>query len=340
MPTTMQSWQYTSTKTGLENNLTLAIVPMPQPKPGQHLVRILSAALNPVDYRLSESPLLHRLLFPNPASPGDDFAGTIVVPAAGSSLRAGQRVFGAVGTIFMCGSSMSTYGIASTSNVVAMPAGLSMAEAAGITIAGGTAYQAIIPNSKPGDRVFLNGGSGGVGTFGIQIAKVAGRLVTVSCSGKNVELCKSLGADEVIDYQTQDVLETLKASPHRYDLVVDLVANNRALFWQAQEYTSIEAKFVTVSISHQLSFIWFVATAQLLPSFLSGAKRRHLTVFGSLKEEDLNQIAEWMVEGKVRAVIDSEYKFEDVREAYRQLKTGRAKGKIVVNVAPEEESKT
>jgi len=335
----MQSWQYSSTKTGLKNNLTIATVPMPQPKPGQHLARILYAALNPVDYRLSESPLLHRLLFPKPASPGDDFAGTIVVPAAGSSLRAGQRVFGAVGTNFMCGSSMSTYGIASTSNVVAMPAGLSMAEAAEITIAGGTAYQAIIPNSKPGDRVFLNGGSGGVGTFGIQIAKVAGRLVTVSCSGKNVELCKSLGADEVINYQTQDVLDTLKASTHKYDMVVDLVANNRALFWQSHEYTSPEAKFVTVSISHQLSFIWFVTMAQLLPGFISGAKRRHITVFGSLRVEDLTQIAEWMVEGKVRAVIDSEYKFEDVREAYRQLKTGRAKGKIVVNVAREEESK-
>lgn len=90
-------------------------------------------------------------------------------------------------------------------------------------------------------------------------------------------------------------------------------------------------------MSHRLSFIWFIASAQLLPNFLSGAKRQHLTLFGNAKAEDLKQIADRVIEGKIKSVIDSKYKFEELRQAYQRAKTGRAKGKIVVNVAPEEE---
>ncbi|KAK9369025.1 hypothetical protein V1509DRAFT_501665 [Lipomyces kononenkoae] len=337
IPSAMRSWQYTSTKGGLENNLTLNEVPMPQPKADQHLVRIIAAAVNPLDYRLAEFQFLHRAAFPKPASPGDDFAGYIVKPAPGSALKPGQLVFGAAGTNFMCGGAMSEYGIANTKSIALIPAGLSTTDASSITVAGLTAYQSILPHSEPGSHVFLNGGSGGVGTFGIQIAKATGRSVTVTCSTANVELCKSLGADEVIDYKTQNVLQALKASPHKYDLVVDLVGNGQNLFWNAHEYTNPGAKFVTVSVSHNFSFVWFVAKAQLFPRFLSGAKRQHLTVFGSAKAQDLKQIADWMAAGKIKSVIDSKFKFEDLRQAYQRLKTGRARGKIIIDVAPEEE---
>ncbi|KUJ20227.1 putative zinc-type alcohol dehydrogenase-like protein C16A3.02c [Mollisia scopiformis] len=310
---------------------------MPQPKADQHLVRIVVAALNPVDYRLAEFQFLHRTTFPKPASPGSDFAGYIVKPAQGSALKPGQFVFGAAGTNFMCGGALSEYGIANTRATTPMPTGLSTSDAASITVAGLTAYQAILPHSKPGSRVFLNGGSGGVGAIGIQIAKVKGRHVTVTCSTANVELCKSLGADEVIDYKTQDVLQTLKASPYKYDLVVDNVGNDQNLYWKAHEYTNPGAKFITVAISHHFSFIRFVTMANLLPKFFGGGKRQHLIVIGEPKGQELEQIADWMVEGKIKAVIDSKYKFEEVREAYKRLKTGRAKGKIIVNVAPEEE---
>lgn len=203
IPSAMRSWQYISTSTGLANNLTLNVVPMPQPKANQHLVRIITAAVNPVDYRLAEFQLLHRLTFPKFASPGNDFAGYIVKPASGSAFKPGQLVFGGAGTHFMCGGAMSEYGIADTKNITPVPTGLSTTDAAGITIAGPTAYQSILHHSEPGSRVFLNGGSGGVGAFGIQIAKAEGRHVTVTCSTANVELCKSLGADEVIEYAAQ-----------------------------------------------------------------------------------------------------------------------------------------
>lgn len=232
---------------------------------------------------------------------------------------------------------MSEYGTALVNQVVPIPTGLSIAHAAGITIAGLAAYQSIIPYSKPDSRVLLNGGSGGVGSFGIQIAKAEGRHVTVTCSTANVTHCKSLGADEVIDYKTQNVLQTLKESPHKYDLVVDFVGNDHDLFWEADAYTSPHAKFVTITASHELGFIRYILAAQYLPRFLTGAKRQHVLVFGKADRADLSRIAEWMVEGKVKPVIDSTYKFEDLKEAYGRLKTGRARGKIILEVAPEGE---
>ncbi|KAF2661897.1 putative zinc-type alcohol dehydrogenase-like protein C16A3.02c [Lophiostoma macrostomum CBS 122681] len=336
VPSTFRSWQYMSTAGGLEKNLAIHTVPMLQPKANQHLVRIIAAGLNPADYRLSEFQFLHKVAFPKPASPGNDFAGYILKPALGSGLKAGQLVFGGAGTNFMYGGAMSEFGVASIENVVPVPAGLSTIDAAGICIAGLTAYQSILPHSKPGSRIFLNGGSGGVGSFGIQIAKAGNRHVTVSCSTANVQHCKSLGADEVIDYKKQDVLETLKNSPYKYDLVADYVGNDRNLFWEADKYTSPNAKFVTVAVSHHLSCIRFITAAQFMPRFISGAKRQHLTVFGTPNREHLAQIADWMVEGKVASVIDSKHKFEDVKEAYQRLKTGRARGKIIVEVVPEE----
>jgi len=337
IPSTFRSWQYKSTAGGLENNLTLNTIPMLQPKADEHLVKIIAAGLNPADYRLSEWQFLHRTSFPKPASPGNDFAGYIVKPAAGSGLTPGQLVFGGAGKNFMFGGSMSEYGTANINHAVPIPPGLSVVDAAGIAIAGLTAYQSIIPHSKPGSRIFINGGSGGVGTFGIQIAKAEGRHVTVSCSTANIEFCKSLGADEVIDYKKHNVLQALKDSPYKYDLVCDYVGENYDLFWQADKYTNPTAKYITVAVSHHLSCIKFITTAQFMPRFLSGAKRQHLTVFGKPDKEVLSKVANMMAEGKIKSVIDSKYKFEDVKEAYVKLKTGRAKGKIIVQVAPEEE---
>lgn len=186
---------------------------------------------------------------------------------------------------------MSEYALASINNTVPVPSGLSSIDAAGITIAGLSAYQSILPYSRPGSRIFLNGGSGGVGSFGIQIANAEGRHVTVSCSTANVEHCKSLGADEVIDYKTQDVQQALENSPYKYDLVVDYVGNNFSLFWEMDKYTNTTAKYVTVAVSHQLSCIRFILAAQYMPKFLSGAKRQHLTVFAQPNRDDLVRIS-------------------------------------------------
>lgn len=336
-PTTIRSWQFSSTSGGLENNLTLsAAAPMPTPKPNQHLVRVVAAALNPVDYKIIEVGFIGRFIVSKPATPSSDFAGYIAVPAQGSDLKAGTPVFGCTGTTPMSGGALREYAIAKPDQVAPAPEGLSMTELSGVGIAGATAYLSIIPHLKSGSRVFINGGSGGTGVYGIQIAKAIGAHVTVTCSTPNVELCKSLGADEVIDYKTQDVLQTLKASSAKFDHVVDNVGDNQPLYFRAHEYCKPTAKYLVVGGSPTLAFLSFSLKARLLPSFLGGGKLPFLTMFAVIKTKDLAQIGQWMKEGKVKTVVDSKYELEQAKDAFKKLKTGRAKGKIVVKVGEEE----
>lgn len=212
----MRAWQFNSTAGGLENNLKLnASAPLPKPKPDQHLVQVLAASVNPVDYKLVEIPLFTRLFLSKPATPAMDFAGRIIAPASGSSLQPGQLVFGRTGTS-MIGGAFAEYAIAKSDNIAVLPEGVSPVHGASVAVVGLTAFQSISPYVKDGSSVFINGGSGGTGCYGIQIAKARGCYVTTTCSTANVELCKSLGADEVIDYKSQNILETLVKSGRRY----------------------------------------------------------------------------------------------------------------------------
>jgi NADPH:quinone reductase-like Zn-dependent oxidoreductase len=132
------------------------------------------------------------------------------------------------------------------------------------------------------------------------------------------------------------VLQTLKASSQKYVLVVDYVGNDQNLYRKAHEYTDPGAKFITIAVSHYLSFIRFIAMAHLLPRFLGGVKRQHLIIFGNGKAEDPKQLAGWMAKGKIRPVIDSKYKFEDLKPAYERAETGKVKSKIVINISLED----
>jgi len=331
----MKAWQYTSTKGGIEKNLKLnASVPLPKPKPNQHLVQIIASALNPVDYKPAELPIIGRLLRPKPATPGLDFAGRIVTPAAGSSLQVGDLIFGVAGT-HIAGGALAEFGIVLPDRSGKIPEGVDPVNAATIGVAGLTAYQSIVPHVKKGDKIFINGGSGGCGCWGIQIAKQVGCHVTTACSTVNVELCKSLGADEVIDYKKQNVIETLAKTGYKYDFVVDNVGGDYQLWWRAPEYVKPEAKFVVVG--HTISFgeILDQLKRKLLPGFLGGIKHHVDDFWPEAKPEDCLQIARWIREGGVRAVIDHKFSFDEAPQAFIKLKTGRARGKVVVDVASE-----
>ena len=191
---------------------------------------------------------------------------------------------------------------------------------------------------KAGSRLFINGGSGGVGCFGIQIAKIAGCHVTTCCSTANVELCKSLGADEVIDYKKEPVLAALKKMKP-FDHVVDNVCSDYDLYWKAHEYSTPSAIFLEVAGAPTLSYIAFSTKAKLLPTFLGGGQRKFQTIFAQAKPEQLQEVVDWMAEGKVKAVIDSRFSFEQAPDAVKRMKTGRARGKIVVE-GPMDESKS
>lgn len=332
-PPTGRTWQYTTTHSGLEKNLFLNPAnPLPHPKPSQHLIQVIAVALNPVDYKPAEVALMSRFMIPKPATPGNDFAGRIVHPASGSSLQPGQLVFGATAKTPFAAGALSEFAIAEASQTVAIPKGVDPVDAAGIAVAGSTAYQCIVPRVKPGDRVFINGGSGGTGTFGIQIAKKAGCYVATTCSTPNVELCKSLGADLVVDYKKGSVIEALKASGVKFDLVVDNVGNFD-LYWKSHLFTSPKAAFVMAAGTPSLSFMYNTMKVRLWPRWLGGGKRSYSGFFAEARADELERIAQWMAEGEVKAVIDSKWAFEDAVKAFEKLKTGRARGKVVIDVA-------
>jgi NADPH:quinone reductase-like Zn-dependent oxidoreductase len=333
-PATMKAWQYSSTKGGMEKNLHLNnSAAVPTPKSDQHLIHILATALNPIDYKPAEFRLLSRLAIPKPATPGLDFVGYLVTPAAGSSLKPGQLVHGVVGTTPLAGGGLAEYAVSKSDQVAAVPDGIDPTEAATLGVASLTAYQTIIPYVKSGDKVFINGGSGGVGVFAIQIAKAVNCNVTTSCSTPNVELCKSLGADNIIDYKKQGVLEALKASGQKFDHVLDYVGTDYSLYWKCHEYTKPGAIYMNVAGHLSLSYMWDSFMRKIWPGFLGGGKRKSMGFFTKADADQLAQVTTWMKEGKVKTIIDQKFPFDQAPAAIAKLKTGRAKGKILVEVS-------
>ncbi|KAL8894844.1 MAG: hypothetical protein Q9192_004007 [Flavoplaca navasiana] len=337
-PTAMRSWQYSRTAGGLEKNLTLnPSAPVPTPRPDQHLVQVIAAALNPVDYKPAEVPGLIRFAISKPATPGIDFAGTIVRPANDSPLKAGQLVFGASGATPVAGGALREFSVSGLKSTVAIPEGVDPIDAATVGVAGLTAYQSIVPHVKHGDKIFINGGSGGTGVFIIQIAKAVGCHVTTTCSTPNVDFCKEMGADEVVDYKKEKVLDVIlfKAKERRYDHVVDNVGSDEELALRCHEFMRSDGTMVIVGGEPSLKAISQMMKRKLLPGFLGGPKGNVVGFWPDQKPEDLQQIAEWMKEGKVKAVVDTKFQFEEAPKAFEKLKTGRARGKIVVDVASE-----
>ncbi|KAI0383661.1 reticulon-4-interacting protein 1, mitochondrial precursor [Hypomontagnella monticulosa] len=329
----MRAWLYTATRGGIEKNIKLVPdAPLPfthtLPKDGI-LVKVHHRALNPADYKFPEMGLVGRAMISTPASPGMDFSGVVAQTGeAVNGFGVGDRVFGRIppnkfGTL-------GEYVVAHRDGCAIVPEGVSLEDAGCIPTAGMTAYQCIAPNVKSGDKVFVNGGSGGTGTFGIQIAKALGCHVTTSCSEKNAELCRSLGADEVIDYTKEKVSEVLKAKGLVYQLVVDNVGSPADLHKAADHFLVPDGKFMQVGVENSLSEIKTLMARQLLPSFLGGGKRKWVFLMVQNNHEQLEQIATWMKEGKVKAVIDETFEYEDAPKAFEKLKTGRAKGKVVV----------
>ncbi|KAK1090104.1 hypothetical protein LTR48_008960, partial [Friedmanniomyces endolithicus] len=191
----------------------------------------------------------------------------------------------------------------------------------------------LAPHVRPGDKVLINGGSGGTGTFAIQIAKALGCYVTATCSGANAELCRSLGADEVIDYRVEDVVGTLKRSGRQYDLIYDTVFAVPALYWECHHYLKASGKFITIAGTPSVGFLVEFLKLFLWPAVLGGGQRKLAFHTASSSAVDYEAIAKMMAEGKVKAVVEKEFGLERAGEAFAHLKSGRTKGKLVIEVA-------
>jgi NADPH:quinone reductase-like Zn-dependent oxidoreductase len=311
-------------------NLKFQDVEKPTPADDQLLVRVRAASVNPLDWHFVEgTPYLMRALAAGLRKPKDtqlgvDFAGT--VEAVGKNVtkfKPGDEVFGGRTGAF------ADYVCVRESRAVALkPAGVTFEQAASVPIAGITALQALRDKGQlqAGQKVLINGASGGVGTFAVQIAKSYGADVTGVCSTRNVDLVRSLGADYVIDYTKEDFTKTGQL----YDLVVDNVGN-RSLS-ECRRVLKPKGTFVLVGGggANEQGLIGPMAKpikVMLVSPFVS---QKLGMILAQLNHDDLALLADLMQSGKVKPVIDRTYKLSDVAEAIKYLEQGHARGKVVI----------
>src|SRR6266403_2085316 len=310
-------------------NLKLQDIEKPTPTDDQLLVRVRAVSVNPYDWHFVEgTPYVMRamgvgLRKPKDTQLGVDFAGT--VEAVGKNVtqfKPGDEVFGGRGGAF------AQYVCPRATRAVALkPANVSFEEAASVNIAGITALQALRDKGKvqPGQKVLINGASGGVGTFAVQIAKSFGTEVTGVCSTRNVAMVRSIGADHVIDYTKEDFTE----GAQRYDLILDNVGNRSLL--ENRRVLKPKGKYIMVGGP---SGRWIDPLPRALDAFLlSRFVSQDMTMFlAELNKEDLTILRDLMQAGKVTPVIDRRYRLSEVPEAIRYLEAGHARGKVVISL--------
>ncbi|KAH8898250.1 NAD(P)-binding protein [Thozetella sp. PMI_491] len=340
IPKTMKAWVVAKNAQPGEGLQLKADYPAPGAPTGSNiLVRISYAALNPADVHLMLNLPLWIPFRRNPI-PGMDFAGEIVAagPNVPADLAVGTEVCGAltVSQIAVGKGSMAEYVLIPADSVAARPKSLPLAAAAGVMgIAGQTAH--IMEKSaqlKKGDRVLINGASGGVGTLLVQIAKAKGAVVTGICSEANIALVKGLGADEVVDYKAHDPLEVFLAEQCKeepFNYVFDTVGS-QPLYRNSPKYLKPEGRFISIAGGKSQGIVPVIKN-NLIPTFLGGTPRTFrllgLAPAGSIAKE----AAKLVEDGSIKnGLIDSEFAFEEVPAAYEKLETKRAKGKIVVKV--------
>ncbi|CAN9287949.1 unnamed protein product [Alternaria alternata] len=311
MASTMKAWQYNSTKGGIEKNLQINdAAPQPTLHDEQILIQVHAMAINPVDHKVTEGPMPLRLVGSD-ITPGADFCGKVAkVGKKVDEFQIDEFVFGAkVGAL--TGGSLAQYVAVERNMLATLPEGVKVEDAAGVGIVGLTEYQAIAPNVKSGDKVFINGGSGGTGV---------------------------LGADEVIDYKTSDVIDTLSSKGQVFSLVVDNIGTPPNLYKAASSFLTPAGKFIQIGSTLSMNSIKTVGSNMLLPGFLGGGKNSYQMLMAKPSADALRQLGEWMKEDKLRGIVDTVFDWEDAPKAFEKLKTGRARGKIVVKV-PQDKAK-
>jgi NADPH:quinone reductase-like Zn-dependent oxidoreductase len=300
---------------------------------GRVLVRVRAASINAVDYHLMHPPLPVRLAMGRrrPKRPviGVDLAGVVEAVGTGvTRFSTGDEVFGTA--LGACAEYAST----EEARLERKPRGLTFEQAAAVPVAGVTALQGLRDKARlqPGQRVLIYGAGGGVGSFAVQIAKALGAHVTAATSTANMDLVRSLGPDEVVDYTQEDL--TRKGA--RYDVFFDIAANRslracrRALAPEGTFVLVGAAKGGTVAIVTRL--ISVLALARF-------ARQRMVTFIAKVRREDLATLAELIEAGKLSPAIDRVYPLGEAAEAMRYAESGRARAKVVISVSSAEPSR-
>jgi len=291
------------------------------------LVRVRAASINPADwYGLTGTPYFARMFMglrkPKSNRLGTDFAGTVeAVGRDVTHVRPGEEVFGARD------GALAEY-VCVRNAVAPKPANLTLEQAAAVPVAALTALQGLRDKGhiQPGQKVLINGASGGVGTFAVQIAKAFGAEVTGVCSSRNVDLVRSIGADHVIDYTREDFTR----SDRRYDLMLD-VAGSRS--WsECRRVLNRKATLVVVGApkgDRMFGPLGHIVRVRLAALFSS---RKVVFFIAKMNRADTVVLRELLEAGKVTPVIDKRYELSEIADAFRYMGEGHAQGKVVITV--------
>src|SRR6266403_1906433 len=313
-------------------NLKLVDVEKPTPTDDQLLVRVRAASVNPYDWHFVEGmPYVMRamgvgLRKPKDTRLGVDFAGT--VEAVGKNVtqfKPGDDVFGGRGGAF------AEYVCRRAEGAVALkPANVTFEQAASVNIAGITALQALRDKGKiqPGQKVLINGASGGVGTFAVQIAKSFGADVTGVCSTRNVDMVRSIGADHVIDYTKEDFTK----SGQRYDVVLDNVGTQPLLGFT--RVLNPNGKYVMIGGGGPNDNRWIGPFGRVIHTLILSPfiNQKMGMMMAEPSQKDLTVLGDMMQSGKLKPVIERTYKLSEVPAAIAYLEQGHARGKVVITV--------
>ena len=319
-------------KYGPPDVLDLQEIEAPTVKDDEVLIKVRAASVNPLDWHfLRATPFIARLatglLKPKRKILGADLAGQVEgVGANVKQFQPGDEIFGSIFSYGYVGA-FAEYVSVTEKALVRKPAGTTFEEAAAVPVAAVTALQGLRDKGKiqPGQKVLINGASGGVGTFAVQIAKSFGAEVTGVCSTRNLDMVRSIGADHVIDYTREDFTR----NGQTYDLIYCAVGNRSA----ADYKRALNPKGICVvtgftTMSHMLFQVLF------LGAWVSMTGSKKIRAMGTVKvnKADLSFLGELLEDGKVVPVIDRRYPLSEVADAIRYLEEGHARGKVIINV--------
>ncbi len=303
-------------KYGAPSVLHEGSIPVPAITNTEVLVKVFAASVNPVDYKIRNGSLKFLTGSKFPKVLGGDIAGTVEKAPENSRFKPGDKVYG---MLSFKGGGYAEYAAIPENSLAPVPSGLSFAEATAIPLAGLTAFQSLIYKGRlgKGSRVLIIGASGGVGHFGVQIAKAYGGVVTAVCSGSNTEFVKSLGADEVINYEKMPV-ESLE---QKFDIVFDAVAAGS----MARYRKLLADKGIYINTLPGPGIL-------LRQSFNFISEKKAYAIMTKPDGGDLEIISSLVFQKKLKPFIESTYPMEHIKEAHERIESHRVRGKIVIQI--------
>ncbi|KAL5862076.1 hypothetical protein ACOSQ4_003372 [Xanthoceras sorbifolium] len=302
-------------------------IPVPTPNKDEVLVKLEAISLNPVDWKMQKGVFRPLLPMKFPFVPATDVAGEVVeVGSDVQKFKAGDKVVAMLNQIN--GGGLAEFAVAKESFTFARPPEISAAEGAGLPLAGLTAHQALtqsagikLDGSGQQKNVLVTAASGGVGHYAVQLAKLAKSHVTATCGARNIELVKSLGANEVLDYKTPDGATLKSPSGRKYDIVIHCAT---VIPWSTFEPNLSEYGKVIDITPPPTAMLTYYLHKLMFP------KKQLVPIHLKAKGENLNYLVKLMEEGRLKTVIDSKHPLSKVEDAWAKSIDGHAIGKIIV----------